>query len=205
MLERSRDLGLLGPGPVAEHVRHTQGFLVALGEIGRQRRPDLAVDLGSGGGVPGLVLAAAPELAGLRWKLVDAMARRTSFLRWAVTELDLADRVTVVEGRAEVVAHDAAHRHQADVVVARSFGRPAVVAECATGLLRTGGHLLVSEPPGPGIDAARWPAAGLAELGLAVERLVRHGRSGAVVLRQERACSTRYPRRTGVPAKRPLF
>ena len=47
-----------------------------------------------------------------------------------------------------------------DLVVARSFGAPAVTAECAVGFLATGGHLAVSEPPEP--EADRWPPEGLA-------------------------------------------
>src|SRR3546814_11428625 len=71
VLERSRRLGFLGPGPVEDHVRHAQGFLDALeGVTGR------VVDLGSGGGVPGLVLVVGrPERS---VELLDAMSDRMS-------------------------------------------------------------------------------------------------------------------------------
>src|SRR3546814_14662358 len=85
VLERSRRLGFLGPGPVEDHVRHAQGFLDALeGVTGR------VVDLGSGGGVPGLVLVVErPELSVV---LLDAMAKRCAFLREAVAARGAAER-----------------------------------------------------------------------------------------------------------------
>jgi 16S rRNA (guanine527-N7)-methyltransferase len=118
VLERARDLGFLGPGPVAFHVEHARAYLPPLaGVVGA------ALDLGAGGGVPGLVLAL--ERPDLRWTLLDAMTRRTAFLQEAVAELGLAN-VEVRTGRAEEVP-DLRERFKA--VVARGFGPPAVTAE----------------------------------------------------------------------------
>ncbi len=111
--------------------------------------------------------------------------------------------MAVVEDRAERVGRDPARRGMADLVVARSFGPPAVVAECAAPLLRPGGVLLVSEPPGE-VDGDRWPGAPLGELGLGTSRGIRDG-YGYRAMVQVRPCPDRYPRRVGVPAKRPLF
>jgi 16S rRNA (guanine527-N7)-methyltransferase len=145
--------------------------------------------------VPGLVLAL--HWAGSTWTLVDAMERRCRFLEEAIEELGLARRARVVQGRAEDLGREPSLRGRFDVVTARSFGPPAVTAECGAPFLVVGGRLLVSEPP---TDRARWPdEVGL--LGLAVEP-----RRGSVqVLTQATSCPDRYPRRTGVPAKRPLF
>ena len=76
VLERSRALGFLGPGPVDDHVAHAQGFVAALeGVRGR------VVDLGAGGGLPGLVVATArPDL---ELVLVEAIGKRAAFLREA--------------------------------------------------------------------------------------------------------------------------
>jgi 16S rRNA (guanine527-N7)-methyltransferase len=147
--------------------------------------------------VPGLVLALGWPSS--RWVLLDAGARRTAFLESAVGELDLAERVMVVADRAELAARDDALRGVFDLVVARSFGAPAVTAECAAGFLGVGGHLVVSEPPTE--TSERWPAAGLAELGLRDQ-----GRYGPVrVLEQIEMVSDRFPRRVGIPTKRPLW
>ena len=162
--------------------------------------PRRALDLGSGGGLPGLVLAV--HWPASRWSLLDAGQRRTAFLATAVDALDLAARVDVLTARAEAVGRDRTHRGAYDLVVARSFGAPAVTAECAAPLLQVGGLLVVSEPPEPA--PARWPVDALHELGMA-PRAVVEGPPRLQVLEQQTACSDRYPRRTGVPGKRPLW
>ena len=192
VLRRAQGLGFIGPGPVEPHVAHSRRFASAV-----PAPPDRAVDLGSGGGLPGLVLAL--DWPGTAWVLVEANRRRAGFLDRAVQDLGLSGRVTVDHRRAEQVGRDTQRRAQRDLVVSRAFGPPAVVAECAAPLLRVGGLLVVSEPPRP--DAARWPREPLSELGLAVE----DQRGGLIRLRQEQPCPSRYPRRDGVPAKRPLF
>jgi 16S rRNA (guanine527-N7)-methyltransferase len=199
VLEEARARGFLGPGPVEEHVRQAERFGCRIDDL--RARGALfvrAVDLGSGGGVPGLALAVDhPELT---WVLVEAGERRAAFLHEAVSTLALADRVSVRWGRAELLARDTQLRHQIDLVVARSFGPPAVTAECATGFLRRDGYLLVSEPPYPQ-ERLRWPAERLAELGMEPEGVAH----GIQALRQARPCPERFPRRAGIPAKRPLF
>jgi 16S rRNA (guanine527-N7)-methyltransferase len=248
VLERSRSLGFLGPGSLRVQVAHARGFAAAV-----RTAPLRVLDLGSGGGVPGLVLAA--QWASSEVVLLDAAERRCAFLAESVASLGWADRVRVVRSRAEVAGRREDLRGRFDVVVARGFGPPAVTAECGAPFLVVGGRLVVSEPPvvtgggapavarhgrdaavrghraagsGPvagdgstveapvgAADAAadpgarplaadRWPAEGVALVGLRPEREWSdpyHYRS--LVL--ERTCPARFPRRTGVPAKRPLF
>ena len=88
-------------------------------------------------------------------------------------------------------------------MVTRSFGAPAVTPECAAGFLRSpGGRLLVSEPPD---DEQRWPEEGLSALSLRLAER-RSGDGWTVqVLELVGELDERYPRRTGVPGKRPLF
>jgi 16S rRNA (guanine527-N7)-methyltransferase len=119
-----------------------------------------------------------------------------------VARLDLQGRCRVVAERAELAGRRDDLRGACDVVVARGFAPPPVTAECAAPLLRVGGLLVVSEPPGS--DDDRWPADGLAPLGLTLATTWTtdfHYRS----LHQSRPCPTRYPRRVGIPQKRPLF
>ena len=129
--------------------------------------PARLVDLGSGGGLPGLVVATDwPEAT---VALLEANGRRAAFLRRAVERLGLAGRVSVLEERAEVCGRQEDLRAGFDGALARSFGRPAVVAECAAPLLKVGGWLIVSEPPrseAEGDQEARWPAEPLRQLGL---------------------------------------
>ena len=195
VLAEARRRGFLGPGPIQDHVQHARAYA----DIAAVSGSSLGVDLGSGGGVPGLVLAC--ELPGTRWVLLDAHRGRTSFLTDAVASLGLRARVTVVTGRAEAVGRDETHRGRYDVVVARGFGPPAVVVECGAPLLRVGGHLVVSEPPD---ESGRWPATGLATVGLDYEA-VHPGPPRLASMVQQRLCPERFPRRVGVPGKRPLW
>ncbi len=87
--------------------------------------------------------------------------------------------------------------------MARSFGAPAVTAECGVGFLETGGVLLVSEPPGG--EAARWDARGLRALGFDGPRIVTAGETSGAELRLTAPVGSRWPRRTGVPERRPLW
>lgn len=195
-LERARQLGFLGPGPIVDHRTHAAAFVGAIGGASVDR----CMDLGSGGGVPGLVLARAlPES---RWLLLDAVRRRTTFLAEAITDLGLADRVQVFNGRAEDIGRDPTFRGTASVVVARGFGPPSVTAECAAPLLRVNGVLVVSEPPGS--IGERWPASGLRALGFGNVEVV-PGPPAFVRLRSESRVDERFPRRVGVPKKRPLW
>lgn len=160
-----------------------------------------ALDLGTGGGLPGLVLAAA--WADSAWVLLDSRERSVAFVEEAVARLELGERVTALAGRAEEVGRHPAHRGRYGLVTARGFGPPAVTAECGAPLLEVGGRLVVSEPPDSRGD--RWPAEPLEQLGLVVWGIQHIGGATAAVLEQVRPCPSTYPRRTGVPAKRPLF
>ena len=166
LLAEARALGFLGPGPLDPQIRHAQGFAAIARRLSEDRAGDGAgrlVDLGSGGGLPGLVVATDwPEVT---LALLEANGRRAAFLRRAVERLGLESRVSVLEERAEVCGREPGSRAAFDGALARSFGRPAVLAECAAPLLKVGGWLLVSEPPhsddeeGPGQALADGAAA----------------------------------------------
>ena len=187
----AQDRSIVGPGDPHEHL----ALAVVLAQV--LEEPQIALDLGSGAGIPGLALAGLwPESA---WILVDAARRRVRLLEDSVDALGWGSRITVVHGRAEDLARDPALRGSVDLVTSRSFGPPAVVAECGAPFLRVGGILAVTEPP----DSAggRWPQAGLDELGLVVLGV----RQGVQRLRADRMTPSEFPRRAGVPEKRPRF
>jgi 16S rRNA (guanine527-N7)-methyltransferase len=197
-LEVARRRGMLGPGPVEAHLHHSAAMADAID-------PDFDgrfLDLGSGAGVPGLILL---ELwPGATAVLLDARRRRCRFLEDALRQLDLAGRGWVACGRAEELARDERFREKFDLVVARGFGSPATTAECGAGFLAPGGRLAVSEPPGaPSPD--RWPVDGLAELGLGPAELRWGTDAGIAVVEAKSRVSERWPRRSGVPGRRPLW
>ena len=123
-LDEARARGFVGGGQAVDALaEHARGFVDPIAGATR------VLDLGSGGGVPGLVIAALRPDAIVT--LLDASVSRTDWLRRVVGRLGWADRVQVVTGRAEVLAHDDDWRGSQDAVVARSFAPPLVTAEVA--------------------------------------------------------------------------
>ncbi|MGC8463291.1 MAG: 16S rRNA (guanine(527)-N(7))-methyltransferase RsmG [Acidimicrobiales bacterium] len=201
-LMASRHAGFIGEASLDDHLAHAAGFAAVVEHL-TGGPPGLVADLGSGGGLPALVLA--EWWLTTQFVLIESQQRRAEFLHEVVQAREWTDRVTVLQRRAEEVGRDDRWRETFDVVTARSFGRPGVTAECAAPLLRSNGLLVVSEPPSEG-DQARWPTEQCAELGLEPRGAFRVAdRFGYEVLEQTMMCPERYPRRTGVPAKRPLF
>jgi 16S rRNA (guanine527-N7)-methyltransferase len=195
VLEEAQRRGFLGPGPVAKHVEHSQRLAEAAGDP-----PSRLLDLGSGAGIPGLVLAL--EWLAASATLLDSRQLSCAWLVDAIERLGLGARVSVACGRAEDLARTDL-REGFDVVVARSFGPPAVTAECAVAFLRVGGQLVVSEPPE--VDETRWPSEALRELGFSVPNIRRAADVNVAVLNREGPLHERWPRRAGIPTKRPLW
>jgi 16S rRNA (guanine527-N7)-methyltransferase len=159
------------------------------------------LDIGSGGGVPGIPLAiAAPSM---QVTLLDATQKKVDFLRVTAAALALAN-VTALQGRAEELGRDPAHREQYDVVTARAVARLAALVELALPLLRVGGVALL--PKGEAAaDELSEAAEALGELG-GDGRLVVLDEPALRVIVVEKTAPTpeRYPRRTGLPQKRPI-
>lgn len=144
-LAEIRRRGSIGEASLPAAVEHARRFVARL-PVGGGR----LVDLGSGGGLPGLVIAVdRPELT---VELVERRGARADQLQRAARALGLLT-TTVHERDVATLVTDPAWCAQADVVTARSFGSVGLVARFAGALLRTGGVLLVSEPPD---RPARW-------------------------------------------------
>lgn len=193
--------GFLGPRPLEDQIVHARGFAAAA----QHAPPDgaLACDLGSGGGLPGLVLA-VDVWPNSRWVLVESMAKRAELLTWAIDQLAVGGRVAVVHGRSEHLGRAGEPLRQAcALVTARAFGAPHRTAEAAAPLLAAGGRLIVSEPPAS--EGERWPAAGLAPLGLRPDGVVRTDRAGYMVLSQISPCPAEFPRSWKRQSRHPLF
>jgi 16S rRNA G527 N7-methylase RsmG len=155
--------------PELEHVRTALGEAQRVGIIGATSLDDeidharlmsravpssasLVVDLGSGGGLPALVIAALhPDLALL---LVERRAKRADVLRRSVRALGWDDRVTVVAEDVSVVHRRGMHTGVADAVTARAFGSPAATLVAAVPFLGPSGVVICSDPPGS--DGGRW-------------------------------------------------
>jgi 16S rRNA (guanine527-N7)-methyltransferase len=143
------------------------------------------VDVGSGGGVPGIPLAVS--LPDREVTLLEAIGRKCDFLReWAPAN------VRVVQGRAEEQETDTY-----GVAVAKALAKPPVAAEWCLPLVRTGGAVVLWV--GPSADAER-----VARVAEQVGGQVAEARDGLMVLRKVRATPAGFPRRAGVASKRPL-
>jgi 16S rRNA (guanine527-N7)-methyltransferase len=155
VLDRARSFGFLGPGTVDHHITHALGFLPHL------TSGATVADLGSGGGLPGLVVAVRrPDL---RLTLVELRQGRADFLLRAVRRLDVADRCAVLCSSVVDVAHEASFRGLFGAVTSRSFGPLQWTLECAAGLLMPGGVAIASV--GPRVAEVELDELGLIEVG----------------------------------------
>ena len=195
VFERARTMGFLGPGPLRAHLDHARRYLDALRTLLPGSGPHRVLDLGSGGGLPGLPLAL--WRVDLSLTLLDAGAKRCDFLRGAADELNLWDRVAVLEGRAEQLARMSAHRGRFDVVVSRGFGPPAFTLECALGFLRPHGHVVISEPP----VRRAWPTLEWDECRVVPDDQF----DGLIVLALEGDLPDAFPRTLQRQRREPLF
>jgi 16S rRNA (guanine527-N7)-methyltransferase len=181
------------------HVAEALAVGDVLGKPGDQRW----LDLGTGGGLPGLALAICwPDV---RWTLLDATAKKIEAVAEFARELGLA-RVTALSGRAEELAHDPHHREQYDAVIARAVAPLPVLVELARGFLRRGGVLHAVKGPAwrEELDAA---AGAMRRLGLEfstaadVPDAVRP--TTVVTMRAAKPVVALYPRRSGLPRAQP--
>jgi 16S rRNA (guanine527-N7)-methyltransferase len=167
--------------------------------------PRSACDLGSGGGVPGVVLAVArPDV---EWVLVDSARKKADAMRSFAEALELPN-VSIVAERAEVMGRDPRYRESFDLVTARACAPLPVLVEHALPLLRVGGSVLawkgrISD------DELRSGAAAASQLG-GGEPVVHAtdfealGDHRFVVVPKEAPAPDRFPRRPGDASRRPL-
>jgi 16S rRNA (guanine527-N7)-methyltransferase len=131
------------------------------------------------------------------------MEKRSNFLKEALALPGAPGQGQVVTARAEDAARWPEFDEKFDLVTSRSFGPPAVTAECAVRFLKVGGVLIVSEPPAERTEE-RWNSKGLALLGLIAQGRSRYGTAYEVLIK-EGPTDREYPRASGIPKKRPLF
>ena len=195
-IERAQILGHVGPGEIDNYIEHGLAHLEAANPDNNSRW----CDLGSGGGLPGLVVAL--QRPDLEVTLLDRSLSRTQFLEEAVIDVGLGERVEVVNGDATDLAHDPLHRSRYDGVFSRSFAAPAVTAECAAAFLCPGGILVVSEPPEP--VEGRWPAERVQSLGLSAVSVI-EGPPRFVTMKLLELPEMTVPRKWAQIVKNPLF
>ncbi|MBN2470623.1 MAG: 16S rRNA (guanine(527)-N(7))-methyltransferase RsmG [Anaerolineae bacterium] len=164
------------------------------------------IDVGTGAGFPGLPLRILhPKMA---LSLLEATGKKTEYLQHVVGILELGN-VKIVNLRAEEAGQDPAHREQYDVALARAVARLPVLVEYLLPLLRVGGRMvaLKGESAAQEVSAA---GESLRLLGGEMRRLIpvelpEVAETHYLVLIEKVAASpARYPRRPGIPSRKPL-
>ncbi len=184
-------------GPAA---RLIDDSLVLLDHLGAARR---VVDVGSGGGLPGLPLKIMrPDLD---MTLVEADQAKAAFLVQACASLGLKE-VDVVARRAEEVGQDPRYRETFDVAVARALAPMSVLVELCLPLVSVGGRLLAQKTATEDVGAAAHAIELLGGSLRAVVAAPSGARSAGTVVIVEKVGPTpeAYPRRPGLPSRKPL-
>lgn len=171
------------------------------------RQSQSLVDVGTGAGFPGLVLAVA--FPHLQVTLVESIEKKAGFLRAVSQELQLASQVTVSCLRAEEAGWAKPLRDRFDVAVARGVARLNVLAEYCLPLVRAGGCFVAMKGPSAEPEVAEALRA-VRVLGGGAPEQVKWGLpsgAGRTLVRIPKlgATPTGYPRRVGLPAKKPLL
>lgn len=162
------------------------------------------VDLGTGGGLPGLVLAILqPEV---HWTLIDSVQKKVAAVEDFVGTLGLSN-VRVVAGRAETLARDVAYREAFDGVVSRAVAALPVLLELCRGFVGTGGSIIA-------VKGARWEEELAASSAALRELRLRFAHSSAITSNDRTSWAVTmtalgptpaaYPRRVGRPRSLPL-
>ncbi len=198
--------------PAEVETRHFLDSLTCVAPLRARWGPALSVlplrciDVGSGGGFPGVPLRLA--LPRLRVTLLEATGKKVAFLEHLIATLGLGGVATIAE-RAETLAHAPAHRESYDAAFARALAPLPALLELTLPFLRVGG-LLVAQRKGDLAGEVAAAAFACETLGGAAPRIepvtvppLDDGRA-LVVVEKAAATPAAYPRRPGVPAKRPL-
>lgn len=184
-------------------------MLPALGDAittaGATKTPRL-IDIGSGAGLPGLVLKIARPA--LDVTLVEATGKKVTFLRAAITELGLTG-IRAIHARAEDLGQHMDHREHYELVTARAVAALPTLMELCVPFLRIGGVGLfpkgmeIADELSAGERAGQLVGARIVSSQL-VTRAASDPPSRLVIVVKLASTPNRYPRRSGLPAKEPL-
>ncbi|MFA5375220.1 MAG: 16S rRNA (guanine(527)-N(7))-methyltransferase RsmG [Dehalococcoidia bacterium] len=170
------------------------------------KMPSSVVDVGTGAGLPGIALKIVyPDIA---LTLIDSTQKKAAFLNHIVTTLGL-DGVSVVTGRAEELAHDSIYREHFDAALARGVARLAALAELTLPFCTVGGVFIAMKKRDDRGEVDESDVA-LRTLGGRLKQVIQIeipelGDRALVVIDKVKPTPEKYPRRSGIPQKRPLL
>jgi len=172
----------------------------------KEQIPRRLIDVGSGAGFPGIVLKLL--YPALRLTLVESVGKKAKFCAHIVETLEL-DNVEILAERAEDVGQNLAHREKYDWAVARAVAAMPVLVEYLLPLVRVGGGVLAQKGEGGPAEVNASEKA-LKILGGRMRQLVKVELPGVaderflVLIDKFAATPQAYPRKAGIPAKKPL-
>jgi len=186
------------------HFLESAALIAVLNEHGISLKDKSLIDVGSGTGVPGLPLKIIEP--SLQLTLVEAKQRKSEYLQALLPELGLDD-VVVLTRRAEEVGHDPRQREQYDFAVAKALAPLRTLLELTLPFVRMGGIVLA--PKGKEaeqeVKEARMALETLKGSVRAIETLpLAEPPQKVVLIDKDLPVPERFPRRPGMPAKRPL-
>lgn len=205
LVEANRNLNLTAiTTPLEAATKHVADSLTCL-LVGAWPEGGTVCDLGTGGGFPGMVVSIVrPDL---KTNLIDSVAKKLAFLSTAADELGLTCHT--VHARAEEAGRDPAFRETHDTVVARAVARLPVLAEYCLPLVKVGGWFIAMKGP-DGKEELKEAERALGILGGHVDEVKQvmlpldAGHRTLIAIRKERPTPSGYPRRPGLPSKKPL-
>lgn len=206
LIERNQTVNLTAITDEEEiAVKHFLDSLAAGQYIDWETAGDM-LDLGSGAGFPGLVLKIwQPER---QFVLVDAVLKKVNFMSDVIEKLKL-DRVQAVHMRGEELGRRDIYREEYGIVVARAVAHLSTLSEYCLPLVAVGGCFYALKGPNfqPELDEAK---EAIDMLGGQVKEVIKYllpisGDSRSlVVIKKVKPTPKQYPRRSGLPGKRPL-
>ncbi len=163
------------------------------------------IDVGTGGGFPGLPLA----IANPDWHvtLLDSTQKKIAFLAELSQDLNLSTQT--IAARAETVGQDLEHREQYDFVTIRAVAKAAVCLEYALPLLKIGGIAIFYRGQWTPKETSRLLPA-IAQCGgelvdlLTCETPITHSQRTCLYIQKKKPSDPRFPRAIGIPKQSPL-
>jgi 16S rRNA (guanine527-N7)-methyltransferase len=203
LLETSRSHNLTAVREQAEAwVRHIFDSLTLVPVLAELPEGSRVIDVGSGGGLPGVPLAIA--MPRLKFTLLEATGKKAEFLRHVASPAGVRlANVEVYAARAEQAGREPGRRDSYDAAVARAVGPMAVIAELATPLVRPGGLVVLVKGEKADEELAAAKQA-LHLLHATHAGTIQTPTGRLVVLEKQRATPKMYPRRDGEPKRAPL-